>query len=233
MPTVDRITGNYHIETLKSPVGDGDMFITLSQGQGNLVIRGNLTVIGGTSVIESVQSVFFDNELVFNADVIDLIPFENVGISVRRGLSPNIFLHWDETIDWWTFSASYPSRYNTMRRKDPSNDTFMMYKMLRFIRDDPDPHLGGHLYTDTYDIRSYDPLNIVFTPGWTGTKANTGIQISHVDSFMANVRYQIDATVFYCKEPGQGNSGIFVVDKKHRSEELITKRKALVYSLVL
>lgn len=233
MLTTDRIAGNYHLETLRTPPSQGDMFITLAEGYGNLVIRGNLTVIGGTSVIESVQSVFYDNELVFNADVTNIIPYEDVGISVRRGTSPNVFLKWNEYVDWWEFSASYPTRYNTLSKQDPSDDLFTMYKIMRFIRDDMNPHLGGHLYTDTYDIRSYDPLNVILTPGWNGVRANTGIQISHVDSSVANVSYVIGSTVFYAKQPGEGNSGLFVIDKKQRSEELVTKRKSLIYSLVL
>lgn len=233
MPTTDRITGDYQLETLRTPPSAGDMFITLADGFGNLVIRGNLTVIGGTSIIESVQSVFFDNELVFNADIVDITPYENVGITVARGLSPNISLKWNESIDWWEFSASYPSRYNTLRRQDASDDQFTNYKIMRFIRDDVSPHLGGHLYTDTYEIRSYDNLNIILTPGWTGSRANTAIQVSHVDSTQANIRYVIGSTTFYAKEPNQGDSGLYIVDKKQRSEELITKRKSLVYSLVL
>lgn len=232
MSAHDKITGDYYIDTITGPQGPGDMYITVGQGQKTVFINGNLVVTGSFTRVESVETYIYDPIITLNADA-NLVPFENSGIEVARGSSPNISLLWNESIDWWTFSASHPERYVTSTRNDASNDTFMMWKLLRMIRDDPDPHLGGHIYTDGYEIRSQDPDNIIFTPGWNGTQANTGIQINHVNSLIANIPYVQNASVYFAKEPENGQTGLYVIDKLQRQEELITKRRALVYSLVL
>lgn len=232
MSAYDKITGDYHIETITGPQGPGDVYITVGRGSKTVFINGNLVVTGVFTRVESVDTYIYDPIITLNADA-NLVPFENSGIEVNRGSSPNISLVWNESIDWWTFSASHPGRYVTSTRDDPSNDTFMMWKILRMIRDDPDPHLGGHLYNDGYEIRSQDPDNIILTPGWNETQANTGIQINHVNSLVANIPYVQNATVYFAKEPENGQTGLYVIDKLQRQEELITKRRALVYSLVL
>lgn len=232
MASYDRLTGDYYIETITGPQGPGDMYITVGGGEKTVFINGNLVVVGGFSRVESVETYVYDPIITLNADA-NFIPYENSGVEVRRGTSPNVFVLWDESIDWWTFSASHPSRYVTSTRNDPSDDTFMRWKMLRMLRDDPDPHQGGHLYTDGYEIRSQNPYNIILTPGWNETQANTGIQINHVNSLIADIPYVPSATVLFAKEPGNGQTGFYVVDKFQRHEELITKRRSVVYSLVL
>lgn len=232
MASYDRLTGDYYIETLTGPQGPGDIHITVGGGQKTVFINGNLVVIGTFTRVETVDTYIYDNIITLNADITGA-PFEDSGLEIGRGTSPNVYLKWNETIDWWEFSASHPNRYVTSTRNDPSNDTFMLYKILRFLRDDPDPHLGGHMYTDGYEIRSQDPYNIIFTPGWNGTAANTGIQINHVNSLVANIPYVQNSTIMFAKEPGNGVTGLYIIDKKQRQEELITKRRAVVYSLVL
>ena len=232
MASYDRLTGDYYIETLTGPQGPGDIHITVGGGQKTVFINGNLVVIGTFTRVETVDTYIYDNIITLNADITGA-PFEDSGLEIGRGTSPNVYLKWNETIDWWEFSASHPNRYVTSTRNDSSNDTFMLYKILRFLRDDPDPHLGGHMYTDGYEIRSQDPYNIIFTPGWNGTAANTGIQINHVNSLVANIPYVQNSTIMFAKEPGNGVTGLYIIDKKQRQEELITKRRAVVYSLVL
>jgi len=232
MASYDRLTGDYYIETLTGPQGPGDIHITVGGGQKTVFINGNLVVIGTFTRVETVDTYIYDNIITLNADITGA-PFEDSGLEIGRGTSPNVYLKWNETIDWWEFSASHPNRYVTSTRNDPSNDTFMLYKILRFLRDDPDPHLGGHMYTDGYEIRSQDPYNIIFTPGWNGTAANTGIRINHVNSLVANIPYVQNSTIMFAKEPGNGVTGLYIIDKKQRQEELITKRRAVVYSLVL
>lgn len=232
MASYDRLTGDYYIETLTGPQGPGDIHITVGGGQKTVFINGNLVVVGTFTRVETVETFIYDNIITLNADITGA-PFEDSGLEIGRGTSPNVYFKWNETIDWWEFTASHPNRYVTSTRNDPSNDTFMLYKVLRFLRDDPDPHLGGHFYTDGYEIRSQDPYNIIFTPGWNGTNANTGIQINHVNSLVANIPYVQNSTIMFAKEPGNGVSGLYIIDKKQRQEELVTKRRAVVYSLVL
>lgn len=232
MASYDRLTGDYYIDTITGPQGAGDIYVTVGGGQKTVFINGNLVVIGTFTRVETVDTYIYDNIITLNADITGA-PFEDSGLEIGRGTSPNVYLKWNETIDWWEFSASHPNRYVTSTRNDASNDTFMLYKILRFLRDDPDPHLGGHMYTDGYEIRSQDPYNIIFTPGWNGTAANTGIQINHVNSLVANIPYVQNSTIMFAKEPGNGVSGLYIIDKKQRQEELITKRRAVVYSLVL
>ena len=217
MASYDRITGDYNLETLIDNSGSANFNITVNDGRGQVRINGNLVVTGVFTRVETIQTVLYDNFLTLNGDAQGLWPYEDAGIEVARGFLPNVSLTWNEQIDWWQFT----------------NDGFTYWIMLRFIKDDPDPHLGGHLYTDCYEIRSEWPCNIILTPGWNGAEANAAVQINHVDTPSANIPYIEGATVLYGMDVSHGGSGLYITDKLERSEELITKRKALVYSLVL
>jgi hypothetical protein len=72
---------------------------------GDLVVTGNLSISGNTTVINTQQLNIGDNIVVLNSDLpTGATPSENSGIEINRGASANVVLLWNETTDRWTFT---------------------------------------------------------------------------------------------------------------------------------
>ena len=70
-----------------------------------VVIRGNLTVDGTTTTVNSNTISLGDNLIVLNGDLAsDTAPTEDAGIEVNRGSAANAKLFWDEANDRWTMN---------------------------------------------------------------------------------------------------------------------------------
>ena len=65
-----------------------------------IAIRGNLTVSGTTTTVNSTTVNIADNIITLNSDVTGT-PTENGGIQVERGNQPNPALTWAENADAW------------------------------------------------------------------------------------------------------------------------------------
>ena len=72
----------------------------------NVTITGNLTVSGTTTYVNTTNLNIGDNIITLNADLGASAPSENAGLEVMRGTSANVSLLWDETSDYWSFSAN-------------------------------------------------------------------------------------------------------------------------------
>lgn len=216
MSSSDRISGSYKLNTY-----GGDVTITSNNGIGDIRLYGNLIVVGTYSNVQSIDTLIADNIITLVANIGNVAPVLDAGIEVRRGTEPTVGLRWHEPIDRWQVT---------------SDGTYWANIMVR-VEDDPDPHLGGNLSTTgsyfsntNWDIRSLSPHNIVLNPGWTGNAANAGIQIQHTISTLPAVA---NATVIGANVAAGGDTGVYVSNQKVTNQELITKRKALVFSLVL
>lgn len=217
MATSDRISGSYYLDTYS-----GNVTITSDGGKGEIFLYGNLWVFGSFSNVKSVETLIDDNIITLSANT-QGVPVLNSGIYVKRGIEPTVGLRWTENIRHWQVT----------------NDGTYWSNIMAHVEDDSDPHLGGHLYTTgmiysntNWEIRSIYPHNIKLTPGWDGLRGNTALQVSH-NHVSSSIAYVPNSTVLYAKTPGRGESGLYITNEAQRSEELITKRKALIYSLVL
>lgn len=208
MSSYDRITSNYYLDTL-----GGDVAVTANGGFGNIVLRGNVAIIGKLTDVKSIDTEIVDNIITLNSGT-QGAPQVDAGIDVRRGTSPTVGIHYNETIDRWQLT----------------NDGTFWGNIMTRVQDDPDPHLGGHLYVNGWEIRSEPPQNIEFRPGWNGTQATTGIQIFNTTSSLSAVA---NATVIGSRTPAAGQTGLYVSNSMVTDQEIITKRKALVYALIL
>lgn len=73
---------------------------------GDLVLSGNLTVLGQTTYANSETILIKDNIITLNAAISQTgLPIANAGIEVDRGLSANASLIWSETNDKWVYSG--------------------------------------------------------------------------------------------------------------------------------
>lgn len=70
----------------------------------NVVIRGNLTVNGTTTSVNSNEVNIGDSIILLNSDETGT-PTQNAGVEVERGTAANVQLRWDEADDDWEFEA--------------------------------------------------------------------------------------------------------------------------------
>jgi hypothetical protein len=202
MTTVDRTYGDWYLTSIS-----GNIFIEASGGAGTTSIFGNLVVVGSQTNIGSVNTYITDNIITLCANVTTGIPVLDAGIEVRRGFEPTVSFRWNEAIDRWQLT----------------NDGIYWGNIMVRVKDDPDPHLGGNLYTDGYTITTSPGENLILAPA-------ESIEIRH----SANVATRVDgATILASRPPGPGYSGLYVTNAVSENEELITKRKSIIYSLVL
>jgi hypothetical protein len=204
MATKDRFSGDYYLTSI-----DGNIYIDSQDGAGTTTISGNLLVIGSQTNIGSIETLISDNIITLAANVVGQ-PLLDAGIEVRRGIEPTVALRWNETVDRWQVT----------------NDGSYYGNLMVRVEDDPDPHLGGNLWVQGYEIRSSVGDNINLNPG-LGT---AGITLPKVSNALSD---QVGKVVVYAKDAGDAGSGIYVSNSENNDQELITLHRSVVYSLVL
>ena len=211
MSTDDRVSGDWYLKSLS-----GNIYIEASGGTGVTNIIGDLVVVGKQTNIGSLETIVSDNIITLCANITEGQPILNAGIEVKRGDELPVSFIWNESIDKWQVTSDGLTFSNLMVR----------------VQDDPNPHLGGHLYLNGFEIRSRLNENIVLVPGYNNDdgSVNSGIDIKQINR---ELEPKVGTTVMYAKEPGHGHAGLYVSNSKSVDEELITKRKAVIYSLIL
>lgn len=198
-------SGPYTIHTINNDP------ITLDAG--NVYINGNLIVTGITSAIETNNTTVYDNIITLNGGVIGT-PLLNAGIEVNRGTSSNVSILWNETLKVWQLTNNGSTYGNIATLVNSSASP------LTAIIQDPNPALGGNLNLNSYTVSS----NI----GNMNFQGN--LQLNNT-SIIPNVSVT-NATVVYSSVPNSGASGLYVVNQSSLNEELVTKRRALGFSIL-
>jgi hypothetical protein len=217
MASFDRITGDYLLNTVGGVAGNGDIYFTANAGVGTIYINGNLLVTGQQSIVQSINTIVADNFITLGNGVVG----HDSGVIINRGTSPNVSLRWNEAVDRWQITNDGLSYANIAAGG-----------LLNSVFDDKFPQLGGNLNTNNFSLTSIYPTNVIITAGVDGTETRGALQITHAPPNTV-VPSVTNASLLYAKAVGGGNTGLFVTDSKNRSEELITKRRALLFSLVL
>lgn len=208
MTTVNRAFNDLYIKSL-----NGNVYIDAQHGNGVTTITGNLVVVGKQTNIGSIETIVSDNIITLCANVTTGEPVLDAGIEVRRGNQPNSSLLWTEEFKRWRV-----------------NDGFLTANVMIRVEDDPDPHLGGPLNVNNFPIYSQPDKNIVLWPGYVPRNSTAGVELRITDKQMTTAA---NAIVLSAKVPGNGKTGLYVTNPVSNNEELITKRKSVVYSLVL
>ena len=89
----------------------------------DLRIRGNLTITGTTTSVNTANLNIADNFMVVNSDYPNQAPTEDAGIEVERGSYTNAFLKWNESSNRWQQSIG---------------DTAMAYHNMSYAPDNAD-----------------------------------------------------------------------------------------------
>ncbi|MEI6051264.1 MAG: hypothetical protein WCQ44_01055 [Opitutaceae bacterium] len=177
----------------------------------DVIITGNLTVQGSQSALETTNTTLKDNIIILNDGEVGAgVTLGTAGIQIARGSLANVALRWNESFDKWQITNDGTTYSNLV-----SSSTG-----LTAVIDDPAPALGGNLNTNSYTISS----NV------GNMKFGGNIQINNTTVAPSAVT---NATVLYAATPNSGTSGIYVVNDSAVNEELITKKRAFAFSLIL
>ena len=87
----------------------------------DIVIRGDLTVQGSTTTVNTETVTIQDNIIVLNSNSAGN-PTENAGIEVERGNSANVLVRWNESSDRWQFTNNGSTYYNIPISSDYMNN---------------------------------------------------------------------------------------------------------------
>ena len=195
MATVKRLNTPYTIDTT------------------DVILTGNLTVLGIQTTLETVDTAINDNNIVLNNGETGAgVTKGNAGIIIDRGTEPNVALGWDEATDRWVITNDGVTFANIA--------AFTGNATITSVADDPNPTLGGNLNTVSYEIfSSADNVTINDTLELTNQSTPANISAS---------------SILYANTIGGGTTGIYVVnDEVIAGEELITKTRAFGFSLIL
>jgi hypothetical protein len=223
MATVKRTSGDYVIQTPYKTGADSN--ITLDTD--NVYITGNLTIAGDTFHANVTNSDITDRLIVLNygetgngvANVSGISGTS--GIIIDRGIAPggNVRLIWNESISTWQVSGMFPgapgdgSQYLNIA-------TTTSGTAISAVVQDPNPVLGGNLNVDGRTI--YGNVGITLQGAVELKNANT-VPISAFST----------STILYANISGAGTTGLYVLNDQAINEELVTKRRAFGFSLLL
>ena len=174
-------------------------------------IPGNLTVSGTTTSVETTNTEIFDNIIRLNAGHTGA-PTLNAGIEVERGDETDVQLRWNETFQKWQITNDGSTYGNIV--------TAAATSYITDVVDDLTPQLGGNL-----DVNGQ---TILAASGNVPIEGN--IQINNSLGTPSAVT---NASVLYAATPGSAGSGLYIQNSSVTGDELVTKSKAIVFSLIL
>ena len=126
------------------------------------------------------------------------------GIIIDRGGLANVALRWNEIYDNWELTTTDSSNSASF-----SNIATSSTSGITAVVQDTGPRLGGNLITNGFNVRLQSLLT-----------ANPPTAVA------SNV-------ILYSDTVGSAGSGLFVVNSGTASDELVTKSKAIVFSIIL
>ena len=209
MATVKRFDSTY---TIDGP----DVYVT-----GNLNVQGAQTSISTTNTTINDRVITLNDGETLNGVGGNVAGIDVTGFEFNRGTNPlgSAYLFFKEITDTFVISVDGGVNWEQIITA-PVNVGNVFVGYMTAVADDPAPTLGGNIDTSSYEIfSSYgnvifnDELAIINSPITPTASAN--------------------ATVFYSSTPGSGTTGLYVVNDSAANEELVTKRRAFGFSLIL
>lgn len=211
MSIIKNVSGPYTINTINH-----DDPITLDSNV--VIINGNLTVKGNTTTISSTNTNIKDNIIELNSGTIGT-PVFNAGVQVDRGNQNNVLLLWNESTKNWTVTNDGTTYYNIVATTTGNTR----------VVDDSSPQLGGNLFTAGYSI--INPTGNIFLDPQTTVSMNGNLSLQ---MFLGTAPVVPNYNTIYASNVSAGGTGIYVTtgDGTIVGEELITKKRSIVYSIV-
>jgi len=223
MSFIKNVSGPYTINT----INHDDPIILDSNNviiNGSLSVYGSNTFLGNITSAEVQQTYIVDNVITLNANASTLItPYPGPsGIEVERGsVEYNAILRWYEPSKTWQIRSNVDGAvYYNLVATTTGNTR---------VVDDVAPQLGGNLFTNSYAITNITG-NIFLDPATT-VSLNGNLSLQMAGNIWGNAQAY---NTLISNQVGAGGTGLYVTtgDGGVTSQELITKRRAIVYSIV-
>lgn len=206
MSTTKRITGDYTIAAT-----------------GNVNIDGNLIVSGTMTTVNSTDTEIADRLITLNKGELGAgVSGVYSGIEIDRGSESVVAIRWNESGDWWELTND-GSTYSAIQTASGSSG------YLQAVVDDTTPQLGGNLDVNGKQITSASNGDVIITADGTGQlKINKEMSLINQPTTPSAVS---GYNKLYSATPAGGGTGLHFVNTT-TSDELVSKTKAIVYSLI-
>jgi hypothetical protein len=215
MSIIKNVSGPYIINTINH-----DDPIILDSNV--VIVKGNLQIIGNTTTITSNNTVIQDNFIVLNrGEEGNGVTLGLAGIQIDRGTNVDVDIRYVEATNRWEITND-GSTYYAIVATSTGNTRLV---------DDPSPMMSGNLNTNSQIIVNEFTANIVIDP-------LDVVEIWGNLAIYKNVNQAIPNIVpHHCvistSNVGTGGTGIYVTnDEGTINQELISKSKAVVYSII-
>lgn len=191
---------------------------------GNVTIDSNLIVTGTTTTVNTTETTISDRVITLNSGEVGAGVTGNYsGIEVDRGSSSTVAIRWSEPGGYWELTND-GSTYSEIQTGAASS-TF-----ISNVVEDTTPQLGGDLDVNGQTITSASNGDVVITADGTGLlKINKDLSLEDQGSApSATAGYN---KLYSSATQGGGGTGLYFVNST-TSDELISRTKAIVYSLI-
>lgn len=212
MALVKRLGASYTVQTINNT----DTITLSTTSVSGVIISGNLTILGNTTAVETTNTTLRDNIIVLNDGEVGAgVTAGNAGVLVNRGTLSNVSILWNEPVKRWQLTNDGTS-FSNISITTGSGGT-----SLSAVADDTAPTLGGNLNTLHYQIWS------------SSNNVNIKSNIQLTNQSVVPTTVGTGNTIVYASTPSGGACGIYVVNSVVSNEELVTKRRAFGFSLIL
>ena len=231
MLTAKRFTGDFSLESIDSGI------VYLSAVGDEVIVRGDLTVQGTTTTVDSDDLAVTDNKITLNNGETGsgvTHPSGFAGILIDRGTATDSCIVWDETNDAWVLDNGDGAGAVNEIATTPIGGTF-----LTNVVEDTTPQLGGDLDVNLNGIIATSNNNLPLTVSGSGnivlTTAATGeIQAAGpllLQGAAPNVTPDsAEVALFKGADTGGGTEVHF--ENNTDTGELISKKKAFLFSII-
>jgi hypothetical protein len=218
MAIVKKLGAPYTITT----TNNSDTITLATTSPLGVIITGNLTVLGNSTQVESNVTSITDNFVTLNAgengNGVSILGTTS-GLIIDCGTAPggNVKLQWNDPLKVWQVSG--------VTSGSPGDGTLFSNLATSttgstVVFDDKAPVLGGNLNANGFVIYANATVNfganlLLINPATTPNVAVT------------------NSTIVYASTPGAGTSGLYVLNSQTANQELVTKARALGFSLLL
>lgn len=221
MSIIKNVSGPYTINTINhsDPITLDSNIVIIN---GNLQVYGN-TLLGQTVAANIQQTYVTDNIIVLNAGWgAGDAPTLPAGIEVNRGNQPNVYLRWDEDTDNWQIIEPSGLVSNLV-----STSTG-----LTKLNEDPAPELSANLNVGPNWITSNSNVSLAaegLSNRYIKVNSNLALQIYPASPTVVSGRNTIHGG-----NVAAGGTGVYITtgDGTVVGEELISKKRAIVYSII-
>lgn len=205
MSVTKKISGHYTISTT------ADWLANITMNTNTVYINGNLLVGGTATSVQKVDMEITDNTIKLNkGESGPGVTLGTAGIIVDRGSINGSAIFWDESVLKWRINDGTTTA-NISTSTGVSGTTLI---------DDPNPQLGAPL----------DTLNqYIFSSNTQQVKIDSNLAM-YVQSITPTAIASYNT--LYAAAPSTGGSGVYQTSFSN-SDELVSRNRALVFSLVL